>query len=347
MFHDRAKDRLPEDVYAFISSGSFDELAIKRNREALDAIALLPRVLTGLKSVSTSTTVFDHNIDLPVIIAPAAYQCLLSENGELDMLSATEASNTIMILSMFSSTDYALVTKHKKSPVWMQMYLLKDRAINEAFLAEAEMLNYDAIVLTVDAPVYAKKDKERATPLKLPEHIKFDHLKKIGIPIDECRQGKRHLSTLLDPSISWSDVEWIASKTKLPIILKGIIDPRDSQIAIQHPSVQGLIISNHGGRQLDSCVSAIEVLQAHKQIVGDRLPVFMDGSITRGSDVFKALALGSDAVLMGRTALWALTTAGSSGVQKALEIIKSELSEVMTLCGCSSISDISSEYIIK
>lgn len=346
-FYEKAKEIIPEDVFSFIDGGSHDEIAVKRNRDSFKNVLISPRILRGVGERTTETRLTNHTLAAPMLIAPVAYQSFLSKNGELDMLEAANQFNTVMILSMFSSVDYALIAQHKKNPVWLQMYFLKDRSINENYLQMAQELNFEALVVTVDAPVYAKKERERANPLKFPENSSFPHLKKIGIPFEDCLKTKRHLSTLLDHSISWDDLEWIAAKSQLPIILKGIIDPRDTEIALTYPNVQGIVISNHGGRQLDSSVSPLEVMQQHRQLAGNKIKLFLDGGISRGSDVFKALALGADASIIGRTALWPLAVGGSAGVLHALSLLQQELIETMTLSGCSKIKDINSEFIYK
>ncbi|KTD07258.1 alpha-hydroxy acid oxidase [Legionella jamestowniensis] len=345
-FYKKAKAFLPPDVFSFIDGGSLDELALKRNRESFNNVLISPRVLRRLGEISTQIKLFDHILNAPVLIAPAAYQGLLSKHGELDMLEAANQFNTTMILSMFSSMDYALIAQHKKVPVWSQMYFLTDREINRNFIQWMEELNFDALVVTVDAPVYAKKERERSHPLLFPENTSFPHLKKIGIPFEACLKSKRHLSTLLDHSISWNDLDWLARVTKLPIILKGIIDPRDTEIALTFPNVKGIVISNHGGRQLDSSLSPLEIMYEHRVKANHKVKLFLDGGIARGSDIFKALALGADATLIGRTALWALSVGGSAGVFHVLSILQQELQETMILSGCSTTKDITSEFIV-
>lgn len=344
-FYEKAKKILPSDIFSFIDSGSHDELALQRNRKIFDNILISPRILMGLEDICTEVELFNHKIDFPLLIAPAAYQKLLSKEGELDMLKAAEAFNTIFIVSMFSSVDYELIAQNKKKPVWLQMYFLKDREINKKFIHLANKLNFEALVVTVDAPIYGKKERERANPIKFPANLSFPHLKKLGIFFEDYLKNKRHFSSLLDQSIHWKDIAWLAENTDLPIILKGVIDPRDTEIALTYPNVKGIIISNHGGRQLDSSYAPIEVIHEHKKIVNDKVKLFLDGGIARGSDIFKALALGADATLIGRTALWALSVAGSEGVFHALSILKNELIEIMTLSGCSNIKNITKEFI--
>ncbi|KTD43667.1 alpha-hydroxy acid oxidase [Legionella quateirensis] len=344
-FYEKARTLVSADVFSFIDGGSLDELAVKRNRQHLNDIRLVPRVLRGLGEISAQTQIFGHNLSTPVLIAPSAYHGLLSPKGELDMLEAANQFNTIMILSMFASVDHILVAQNKKGPLWLQMYFLQDRSINKNFIQMAQDNHFDALVVTVDAPVYAKKERECAQPLKFPDNTSFAHLERLGIPINQCLKTKKHLSTLLDHQISWDDLDWLAQETQLPIILKGILDPRDTEIALGYPNVKGIIISNHGGRQLDSSCTAVEIMKEHKQVVGDKVKLFLDGGIARGSDVFKALALGADATLIGRAALWALAAGGSKGVFHALSILQRELIETMILCGCASTKDITSDFI--
>lgn len=343
--YQKAKMLLSPDVFTFIDGGSLDELAVKRNRKSFNDLTLLPRVLRGVDEVSTQINLFKHKLSAPVLIAPAAYQGLLSRHGELDMLEAANQFNTIMILSMFSSVDHVVLSQKKKNHLWLQMYFLHDREVNKNFIRMAEENHFDALVVTVDAPVYATKERERAQPLTFPDNASWEHLEKLGIPIGASLKTKRHLSTLLDHRISWDDLDWLAKETQLPIILKGILDPRDTQIALTYPNVKGIIISNHGGRQLDSSCAAIEVMREHKALAGDKVSLFLDGGITRGSDIFKALALGADATLIGRSALWSLAVGSSNGVVQALTILQRELIETMILCGCATINQISSDFI--
>ena len=344
-FYQKAKTFLSPDVFSFVGGGSLDELALKRNRQCFNDITLLPRVLRGLTEISTQIDLFGHRISTPILIAPTAYQGLLSQNGELDMLEATNQFNTIMISSMFSSVDHALIAQKRKGPLWLQMYFLQDREINKNYIQLAKTNNIDSLVITVDAPVYAKKERERAHPLKFPNNTSFTHLEKLGIPINDCLKTKRHLSTLLDHRISWGDIDWLAQETEIPLILKGILAPRDTEIALTYPNVKGIILSNHGGRQLDSSLSSLEVIREHKSLTEGRVKLFLDGGISRGSDIFKALALGADATLIGRSALWPLSVGGSAGVLQALSILQRELIETMILCGCSNIKEISSEFL--
>jgi isopentenyl diphosphate isomerase/L-lactate dehydrogenase-like FMN-dependent dehydrogenase len=261
------------------------------------------------------------------------------------MVKAANAFNTIFTVSMFSSIDYGEIAAHAKVPLWLQLYLLKDRAPNVRLIKRAKELGYKALVLTVDAPVYGKREREMNTPLQFPDHSHFKHIKDLGIPFDDCLRSTTHFASLIDPAIEWKDVAWLAEVTDLPIILKGILDPKDTAIAMTHPNVKGVIVSNHGGRQLDGTVSAFDVMEAHRRVAGDTLMLFCDGGISRGGHIFKAIALGADAVFIGRASLWALAVGGSDGVEQALTLLRDELHNVMALSGCATIKDITGDYL--
>lgn len=345
-FYEKAKTMLPEDVFTFISSGSLDEKALNRNKQKFEEVLILPRILRALKNINTSCQVFNTSIAAPILIAPTAYHKIISDNGELDMLEAANQYNSIFITSMFSSTDYALLAKKSKGPIWLQMYLLKDRRVNARLIQIAAESGYSAIVLTVDTPIYAKREKELQSPLKLPNHITFSHLENIGIPVRHCLSTKEHFSQLIDPTIGWEDIEWIINQSKLPIILKGVMSPKDTSIAISYQQISGLVISNHGGRQLNSTFATLELVTEHKKIIGDKLSLFIDGGFSRGEDIFKAIALGADAVLIGRAMLWALALKQEAkGVLHALNILRQELIETMLLAGCSSLNEINHDTV--
>lgn len=343
--YEAAKEVLSPDVFAFIEGGSFDELTLRRNAQKIRELLILPRMLRLNKNISTQSRVFGENLSSPIIIAPTAYQCLVHEEGELATLEAANHVNTIFTVGMFSSVDYRILAEHAKVPLWFQMYLLKDRAANERLLKHVENLGYRAIVLTVDAPVYGGREREKQNPLKFPEHINFSHLKELGIDLDLNIKTTNHFASLLDSCIGWDDVEWISKITSLPIILKGILDPRDTEIALRFPQIKGVIISNHGGRQLDSTLSPLEVIEEHRRLVKNKISLFLDGAISRGSDIFKSIALGADAVLVGRSVLWGLAAGGRQGVESVLQTLHHELINVMALSGCSTLQDISRDFV--
>ncbi|MBX9977760.1 MAG: alpha-hydroxy-acid oxidizing protein [Alphaproteobacteria bacterium] len=346
-FYDQARTLLPPDLFHFIDGGSCDEHTLKRNSAATHRLLILPRILQCTKNITTTVPLFEDTIAAPLLIAPTAYQRLLHHDGELATLNAANRFNTIFIVSMFSSTDYGEIAANAKMPLWLQMYLLKDRKPNLRLIRRAEELGYKALVLTVDAPVYGKREREMTSPLQFPNHINFSHINDLGIPFDDCPHSTAHFANLIDPAIGWQDVEWLATVTDLPIILKGVLDPRDTAIALTHPNVKGIIVSNHGGRQLDETVSAFDVMEDHRGVAGKKLMLFLDGGISRGSDIFKAIALGADAALIGRASLWALAVRGSDGVLRALTLLQEELQNVMALTGCSQIKDITRDFIWK
>ena len=338
-FEKYAQKIIPPDVFDFIQGGSSDERTLKRNRHVLENMCILPRVLRGLSEITTGTTLLNENITAPIILAPTAYQKLVFPEGELATLRAANAFNTIFIVPMFSTTDYGILAENARVPLWLQMYFVKDRAANIRLLERAKNLGYKAIVVTVDAPIYGKREREMARPLIFPKNMSFDHLQNLGIPFDIFSRKTTHFAELVDPTIGWKDIAWLAEVSDLPIILKGILDPRDTEIARTFPHVKGVIVSNHGGRQLDGTPSAFELVEAHRKVAGRNFMVMVDGGITRGQDVFAARALGADAACIGRSALWGLAVGGSEGVERILRILHEELIQTMTLSGCTTLTE--------
>lgn len=341
---EQAKRLLSDDVLTFLNAGSADELAVSRNRAIFTQQKILPRVLKKTEIINSQCQINKTVLDSPLLIAPSAFHGLYSPQGELDTVRAAQKFNSIPIISQFSSIDLCQLTEHCQN-VWLQMYLLKDRAINQAILDQAERAGVKQLVLTVDAPCYAKKAKAFARPLPLTNGCDLSHLQRLGVDIDGCLSSPGHFASLLDDNITWHDIEWLAQKTCLPIMLKGVLDPKDTKIAMQYDCINGVIVSNHGGRQLDDSVAPLEVIAQHRDIVGDKLNLLLDGGIQRGSDVFKAIALGADAVLLGRAILWGLVIGGESGVLSSLNILQQELVETMTLCGCANLQSITSDYL--
>lgn len=345
-FEKYAKKILPPDVFDSIQGGSCDERTIARNRHVLENMCILPRVLRGLGEVTTRATFLNENITAPIILAPTAYQKLVSPEGELATLRAANAFHTIFIVSMFSTTDYAILAENARVPLWLHMYFMKDRTANTRLLERAKKLGYTAMVVTVDAPIYGKREREMTRPLIFPKNMSFEHLQDVGVPFDIFSRKPKHFAELVDPTISWKDIAWLGEVTDLPIILKGILDPRDTEIARTFSNVKGVIVSNHGGRQLDGTPSGFELVEAHRKIAGKDFMLMVDGGITRGQDVFAARALGADAACIGRSALWGLAVGGSEGVERILRILHEELLKTMTLAGCADLSDITRDFVM-
>lgn len=345
-FEHHAQNKLPKNIASFFSGGAGEEITLEENVSAFDSIKLLPRVLKNVDKRSLSTKVLNEDINFPLLIAPMAFQQLAHPKGEIAVAKAAHEHNIIMVLSTLSTTSFKEVRSNVKTPLWFQLYIYRDRKITENLIQLAESSGYTGIVLTVDAPLYGKRAKEICNPLALTSEFEIKNLQAAGLNLKDIPTTKltNHLTSLLDPSISWDDMNWLRSVTSLPIILKGIMNPKDIQIAIEH-NIDAIIISNHGGRQLDTSLSSIDTLKLIRDSVEEKLEIILDGGIRKGIDILKAIALGAKAVMVGRPILWGLTVDGEEGVKSVLTILKSELDLAMALCGYTSISQINEDIL--
>lgn len=341
-----AQSKLPESITAFFSRGAGHEITLEENVSAFDRIKLLPRVLRNVEKRSLATTVLNQPIDFPLLIAPMAFQRLAHSEGEVAVAKAAQDHNLIMTVSTLSTYSLEEIAANSTCPLWFQLYIYKDREITKSLVQLAEACGYQGIVLTVDAPIYGKRIKELQTPLTLPLEFEIKNLIAAGLPLKDIPSSKlaSYLASLLDPSLNWNDITWLQSLTSLPIILKGIMSPKDMQIAIAN-SVEAVIISNHGGRQLDTSLSSIETLKLMKGLGDGKIEIILDGGIRKGIDILKALALGARAVMVGRPILWGLAVGGEEGVKRVLTILKAELDLAMALCGYSSLHQINEEVL--
>ena len=345
-FTDYAQEVLPKEVFEYFSGGAGEEITLRENEKIYDQIKLNYRVLKGINEIDLNTTILGQKIDLPVIIAPMAFHKLAHPDGELGTVRATSLLSTIMIVSIFSTQTLESIKSISKIPPWFQLYIFQDRAITKELVMMAEACGYKALVLTVDTPVYGTREKEIRNNFDLAEGLILENLITAGfkLPKDFIGNKSKHFSSLLDNNITWADIEWLRSITKMPIILKGIMDKRDFLIA-KELSIAAVIISNHGGRQLDTVPTSIEILQKNIDFIDKSIEIIIDGGIRKGSDIFKALALGAKAVLVGRPILWGLAVNGEAGVYNILNILKSDLEKTMKLCGCSRVDEINKEFL--
>lgn len=341
-----ALHHLSSDVYDFFSGGAGDEDTLHQNIVSFDKIKVLPRVLRNVESRSLATIVLGNEIAFPLLIAPMAFQKLAHPDGEIAVAKGAHEANVLMTLSTLSTSSFEQVKCVGQMPIWFQLYIYKDREITKNLIQQAEQCGFNGLVLTVDAPLYGKRKREIVNPLRLTKQIQLDNLQKAGLDLNaiDLPQLAPYLASLLDPSITWKDIEWIRSISSLPIILKGVMNPRDVEIAHEY-NIDALIISNHGGRQFDSALSAIEALLAISEVNAGKTELILDGGIRRGSDILKAIALGAKAVMVGRPILWGLAAGGVEGVTRVLSILKSELDMAMALCGCKSIEEVNKDIL--
>lgn len=340
-----ACSRLDANALAYFEGGAADELTLRWNREAFDRLCLLPRVLASraLREPGTATRcrLFGRELAHPIIVAPVAYQCLAHPEGERAVAMGAGAQDAMMVLSSLSSTDMAEAAAAGPTCRWFQLYVQPSRAATAALVARAERAGYDLLMLTVDAPVNGIRDREAKAGFRLPPGIGAVNL--AGLPQSPPITLPEGASAVLDGYMSfaptWEDVAWLQSITRLPVVLKGIVSPDDAARAADL-GVAGIVVSNHGGRTLDTVPASISILPDVVARVAGRLPILIDGGIRRGTDVLKALALGADAVLVGRPVVHGLTVAGALGVSHVLRLLRDEFEVAMALTGCDTLDQI-------
>jgi 4-hydroxymandelate oxidase len=344
-----ARPRLTEMAYDFIAGGAEDELTLAENTAAWRKIQLLPRVLGGANERILKTTVLGQEIDFPVLVAPMGFQRLAHPGGEVAAGQGTAAAGTIFVLSTSSTCSLEEVAQGSRGPKWFQLYVYRDRTITKSLVDRAVTAEYQAICLTVDTPIEGRRERDKRNRLRLPPGMSLANfkdvpsLKNIGQSQNDSALTE-YIENQWETALSWDDVDWVAGLSDLPLIIKGILSARDAELAVQRGAA-AIVVSNHGGRQLDGVPASADVLSSVMDAVAGRCEVLVDGGIRRGTDVLKALALGARAVLLGRPVFWGLTLDGANGVTKVLHHLRDELSEAMELAGCRNISEVSRELI--
>jgi len=340
-----ASERLDAGVYAYIAGGAEDEYTLRRNRTAFGGLMLRPRVLAGTPPPDLRTTVLGCQVALPVLLAPTTLQRLAHPDGELAATRAAAATGAIYVAPTTASYSLEEIAAAATTTLWFQLYCLRDRRLTEALVRRAETAGYRALCLTGDSPISGRRERDRRSGFSLPADYPMPNLTAPGMPPPPANMPLAvWANSLLDPTVSWDDVSWLRSITSLPVILKGVMDGDDAQQAV-NAGVAALIVSNHGGRQLDSAPSTIEVLPEVVAAVAGRCEVYLDGGIRRGTDIVKALALGARAVLIGRPYVWGLAVAGEAGVRRVLQLLEIELSTALILCGCAAVRGIDRRVI--
>lgn len=336
-----ARDRMSAQAWAYVSGGAADELTLRANSEAFRRLQLQTRVLRDLEGGNTRLNLLGRELDYPIMLAPVAYQKLVHADGELATALAAAAMKAGMIVSTQASTALEDIARHAPNALWFQLYLQADKGLTRALVQRAEAAGYLALVVTVDAPVSGVRNREQRASFRLPQGVEAVNLAGANASAVTARAGESPVfgSGLLTDAPTWKDVEWLQSVTSLPVLLKGVTSAADAVIAADM-NVSGLIVSNHGGRTLDTQPAAIDALPAISRAVDERVPLLLDGGIRRGTDVLKALALGARAVLIGRPFVYGLAAAGASGVAHVLHMLRTELEMAMVLTGCRTLADI-------
>lgn len=336
-YEPHARHRMGENAWAYIAGGAADELTLRWNAEAYARIRLNGRALPDVRDVDTRVTLFGQDFEHPILLAPVAYQTLVHPEGEKATALAAAAMGAGMVVSTQAGVALEEVAAQPGASLWFQLYVNPDRGFTGELVRRAEAAGYRALVITVDAPVSLRNREQRAG-FRLPPGVEAVNLR--GQPSTPAPADERDaLRALLAGAAGWADIDWLRSVTSLPILLKGIMTAEDAERAIAR-GADGIVVSNHGGRVLDTLPATIEALPAIAGRVGGRVPLLVDGGIRRGTDVVKALALGASAVLIGRPYVYALAVGGAVGVAHALKILRTELEVAMVLTGCPSLAAI-------
>jgi len=327
-----ATERLQAGALGYFAGGAGDERTLRDNVAAYGRYRLWPRVLVDVSEVSTKTTVLGREISSPVIVAPVAFQKLAHPDGEAGMARAAAAAGTIMCLSTIATTAPAEVAAAAPgAPRWFQLYCFRDRGVTRALLEEAVESGFEAIALTVDAPRAGRRERDFRTGFRV-DATAPAVAAAVGA---DAELTPAEIFALVDPALDWSDLQELASDCSIPILVKGLVRGDDARRAMEHGAA-GVVVSNHGGRQLDTAPATLDALTEVVEAVESRGPVLIDGGIRRGTDVVTALALGADAVLVGRPALWGLAAGGEAGALRVLELLRDEVELALTLCGAPS-----------
>lgn len=334
-FEPLAVERLSRMAYEYLASGSAGEDTLAQNRQAFAKLKLLPRHLVDVSHIDTTLQLFGRTFDFPILLAPTGYHRLFHPDGELETVRGANQSGATLVASIFSTVSFPEMCAASKAPLWFQLYVNPDRGFTRHLVEMAVSAGCGAICVTVDSPVNGPRDREARAGFKLPEGVQRANLASLGASIAAAshrRVGRNIYTKVRAADFTWKDVEWLRSLTTVPLLLKGILHPEDAQAAVK-AGCDGLIVSNHGGRTLDTVPATIEALPAIVDRVQGALPVLLDGGIRRGTDVYKALAQGAAAVLIGRPYVYGLSVAGANGVARCVEILRTELEMTMALMG--------------
>lgn len=344
-YEELAKKHLSQMALDYYSSGAWDEVTLRDNRAAFERVKLRPRMLVDVSDRYLSTTILGQPLQLPLLIAPMAFQCLAHPDGEVATAQAAAAAGVGMVLSTLATKTIEEVAL-PNSLQWFQLYIHKDRGLTRSLIERAGAAGYKALCLTVDAPVLGRRERDQRNQFSLPLGLHAANLtNQMDIPHAQGESGLfTYFAQQLNPAIAWRDLEWLQSISPLPLVVKGILRGDDAVRAAEY-GAQAIVVSNHGGRQLDGAIASLDALAEIVTAVDGRMEVLMDGGIRRGTDILKALALGAKAVLIGRPILWGLAVAGKVGVSHVISLIQDEFDVAMALSGCARVEDIDSTLV--
>ncbi|MFI6477608.1 alpha-hydroxy acid oxidase [Nonomuraea sp. NPDC050663] len=329
-----AEARMDPAHFAYYAGWAGDGITLRANEEAFRRLQLLPRVLRGAGKLDTGLTLLGCRTAAPVLVAPTAFHRLADPEGERATARAAATTGTIMIVSMAATVGIEdVAAAAPEATLWFQLYIQPDLDFTCSIVGRAEAAGCRALVVTVDAPVRGHRDDDHGFT-DLPD----------GLHCENLRDGAGVRPIVMSPEFGWEHLARLREMTTMPIVVKGVLRPDDARLAVDH-GADGIVVSNHGGRQLDTVPATIEVLPGIAQAVGGAVPVLLDGGVRRGTDVVKALALGADAVAVGRPVLWGLAAGGEPGVTRVLTTLRGELEYALTMCGCAGLGDVGPDLV--
>jgi 4-hydroxymandelate oxidase len=347
-YEKQARMQLEPTAFDYFAGGALDERTLAANEAGFARVSLYQRVLRAATAPELSTSILGLPLSMPVLVAPVALQGMAHPDGEVATAAAAADAGIGMILSTTANRSFADVSAAARGAWWMQLYMMKDRGVTAALVQRAEAAGCKAIAMTADVPAWGRRERDIRNRFGVPAGLRIESLIIPGWEDFYDGHFRADLATFLrerlEFDLGWDDVAWLRSLTKLPIVLKGIGHPEDARTAVEH-GVDAVYVSNHGGRQLDVAPATISVLPAIAEAVAGRCPIIVDGGVRRGTDVVAALASGANVVGVGRLALWALAVNGREGVRSALETLRAEIANTMTLCGVGSLSEISASML--
>ncbi|MEM7803171.1 MAG: alpha-hydroxy acid oxidase [Chloroflexota bacterium] len=337
-----AAEKMDPPAYAYYAGGVAENIARDGNRQAFDQLRLRPKMLRNVSQISTECEIMGIKTEAPIMIAPAAMHKLAHPDGEMGTARAAQRAGIIQVLSTMSTVSVEDVARVGHN-LWFQLYVFRDRAISEQIVARAEASGAQALVVTLDVPTPGLRENLIRAGFTSTSQYDFPNF----ASETSSKDGRvmHHAANTFDPSLSWKDIEWLASLTRLPIWVKGILRGDDAIMALDH-GVKGIMVSNHGGRQLDTAIAPIDALPEVAAAVDGRCELIIDGGIRRGTDIIKAIALGAKAVMIGRPPLWGLAVDGEEGAYNVLKLLIDELENGMMQCGCPRLSDIGRDLVV-
>jgi isopentenyl diphosphate isomerase/L-lactate dehydrogenase-like FMN-dependent dehydrogenase len=341
-FEPLARRRMAPDAFDYYAGGAMDETTLRESVSAFSKWRLRPRVLNDVSNIDMNAEVLATSVSLPLGLGPAALQGLADPEGEVATARAAAEAGVIFCLSTLGSRTIEEVGAASHGRKWFQLYIGQDRNMSRSLVERAEAAGFEAMVVTVDLPVVGYRERDLKNRFTVAPELYGN----LATADAEGRPFHEVVGFVSDPSLSWADLAWVRQVTALPLVIKGILTSEDARLAVEH-GVDGIVVSNHGGRQLDRAIASIDALEEVAQAVGGRAEIYLDGGVRRGSDVVTALALGARSVFIGRPYLWALAAGGQAGVARALELIAAEIENAMALLGTRNIAEITRTHVIR